>query len=138
MTYTSPGNNPNFDNDFAKGKVGENLVDTFLYALEGGSIEVKTDFGTQKTGNFYVEFEQWNRSGERKPSGIETTKSSHWVMASPNGVGGVIVTTEWLRELLEWNVFPEGEQSVVNGSTNGSRGHLIPASVLYRKLKLGV
>jgi hypothetical protein len=136
MTYTQDGYQPKFDHDFTRGKVGENLVDTFLHALEGGSIEVKTDYRVAETGNFYIEFEQWGRSGQRKPSGIMTTEATYWVLASPDGKNGVFVETEWLRDLLERVGFTTAEQPIADGNTNASSGYLVPAQFLYRRMKL--
>jgi len=138
MTYTTPGYKPDFDHDFSRGKVGENLIDTFLQSIEGGSVEVKTDYRVTDTGNVYIEFEQWNRGGKPKPSGIMTSKATHWVIASPDGTGGILVDTEWLRDLILEGprVFPIGRQNIVNGDTNGSSGYLVPVQYLYQKLKL--
>jgi hypothetical protein len=138
MTFVEDGNQPWFDADFTRGKVGENLVDTFLYALEGGTIEVKTDYQVTKTGKFYIEFEQWSKGRAPKPSGISTTRSTHWVLASPTGIGGVLVETSWLRRLIFEgdNIFTTGSQSIANDKTNGSTGYLIPAKHVYEQLSL--
>ena len=138
VTYTQDGYQPKFDHDFSRGKVGENLVDTFLHALEGGSVEVKTDYRVPETGNFYIEFGQWSQGTNPKPSGIVTSEATYWVIASPDGTGGFMVETEWLRDLvLEGpRVFRIGEQGIANGNTNGSRGYLVPVDYIYQKLKL--
>lgn len=138
MTYMTEGYQPKFDHDFTRGKVGENLVDTFLHALEGGSVEVKTDYRVPETGKFYIEFEQWSKGRAPKPSGVLTTESTHWVLASPTGAGGVLVETAWLRELI-FNgdrFFSTGSQSIANDNTNGSTGYLVPAKHIYQQLGL--
>jgi len=138
MTFTQEGNQPKFDNDFRRGKVGENLVDTFLYALEGGTIEVKTDYQVPRTGNFYIEFEQWSKRTAPKPSGIITTESTHWVFASPTGAGGVLVETDWLRKLIfeGERIFPSASQPIADNNTNGSSGYIVPAEYIYQQLGL--
>lgn len=49
------GYEPKFAVDFTRGRVGEELVETFLADLQGKKIEVKTDYRINETGNVYVE-----------------------------------------------------------------------------------
>ena len=79
------GYNPSFDIDFRRGLVGEDSHKAFLF----GTHEVKTDYRTAETGNFYVETWQQPYGKDWKPSGINTTKADFWVQASPLGLGGI-------------------------------------------------
>ena len=111
---------PDFDIDFQRGLVGEQLHKEFLY----GTHEVKTDFRTAETGNFYVETRQRNRSTESL-SGINTTKADFWVQASPLGHGGIYIRTLVLKELLRQVNPSQTEQPVLSDLTNASKGRLL-------------
>ena len=71
---------PHFDIDFARGKVGEDLVNTVLGKLQGKKIEVKTDYRIPETGNVYIETWQYHREDESdlKKSGINITEAEYW------------------------------------------------------------
>jgi predicted RNA-binding protein with PIN domain len=122
-------NGPKFDIDFKRGKVGEDSHKDFLV----GKHEVKTDYKTIETGNFYIEYSQLNNNGY-KPSGIDVTESDFWVQASPLGKGGIWVKIEVLRELVSENNFPIRSQPIRNADTNASVGYLIPITSLLQKL----
>lgn len=67
---------PDFDVDFRRGKVGEDLVGTFLEQLAGSTIEVKTDYRADMTGNVYVEtWQHCVRCGLATIFGHEACKS---------------------------------------------------------------
>lgn len=120
------GYEPHFDIDFQRGKVGEDLVGTFLEALQGSLIEVKTDHRVLETGNVYVEIYQQNRSEEWKPSGLNVTQSDWFVFAGPSGKGFVAIHTDELKALAK--DAPRANQPIKNEHTNASRGALVKLS----------
>lgn len=111
---------PDFDIDFRRGLIGEDLHKTFLY----GTHEVKTDFRTAETGNFYVETRQQNASSEWL-SGINATKADFWVQASPLGHGGIYIRTSVFKEMLRLVDPPETRQPILSDATNSSTGRLV-------------
>lgn len=126
--------NPNFDVDFARGKIGEDLVSGLPEMIRDGKVEVKTDSRAVETGNFYVE--TWQRniySMQWKQSGINVTTADYWAFVVPQTMSMFVVSTTNLRELLEKNrdVYREGEQRIVSAETNGSRGRLVPVKDIY-------
>lgn len=134
MTYE-----PDFDLDFTRGQVGENLVGTFLQALEGGTIEVKTDYRAAETGNVYVETWQYRKPGavDKKQSGINTTKADYWVFASPDGNGFICITTEALKSAIRDDNCREVRQPVSGHTTNASVGRLVPIQTILRAIGMG-
>jgi hypothetical protein len=143
---TVTGYEPRFDFDIRRGKVGEEYVGNILGKIANGSVEVKTDYGSNKTGNVYVEFEQQLQNGKWVPSGIATTKAEFWAFAFKNGA--VFVETETLRALCKAYMaesrvvkrygqeFPEcvGHRAP-NSKSNGSRGVKLPVAMLTGALK---
>jgi hypothetical protein len=129
---------PDFDLDFQRGLVGENLVGTFLQALEGGRIEVKTDYRVAETGNVYVETWQYRLpdASDRKPSGINTSKAEFWAFASPDGQGFICVTSEALKNAIRDHEPREVRQSVSGPATNASIGRIVPIPTLLRAIGL--
>ena len=111
---------PDFDIDFRRGLIGEELHKEFLF----GTHEIKTDYRTAETGNFYVETRQQNGSSEWL-SGINATKADFWVQASPLGHGGIYIRTEVFKELLRRVDPPETKQPILSDSTNSSTGRLV-------------
>ena len=111
---------PDFDIDFRRGLVGEELHKEFLF----GTHEIKTDYRTAETGNFYVETRQKNATSEWL-SGINTTKADFWVQASPLGHGGIYIRTSVFRELLRETNPPETKQPIRSSVTNSSTGRLV-------------
>jgi hypothetical protein len=120
---------PDFDIDFRRGLVGEDLHKEFLF----GTHEVKTDYRTAETGNFYVETRQQNENGEWL-SGINTTKSDFWVQASPLGYGGIFIRTSVFKKLLREVNPPETRQPIRSSVTNSSTGRLVRLDDLLRAL----
>ena len=133
MTYQ-----PDFDLDFKRGMVGENLVGTFLQALEGGTIEVKTDYRIAETGNVYVETWQYRLPDESdiKQSGINTTKADFWVFASPSGEGFICISTEALKNAIRDHEPREVRQPLASQATNASKGRLLPVLTLLKSIGL--
>jgi hypothetical protein len=133
MTYQ-----PDFDIDNRRGKVGEDLLGTFVEALAKGTIEVKTDYGTQRTGNVYVETWQYRNQDEsdKRQSGINTTKADFWAFASPDGTGFVCIQTQALKDLIKELNPPEARQPISGPTTMASIGRLIKMSDLLERIKL--
>lgn len=129
---------PHFDLDFTRGKVGEDLVATFLADLQGKKIEVKTDYRVSETGNVYVETWQYSKpdASDKRPSGINITESEYFCFASPTGQGFIMITTEALKELMRDKQPPETRQPIINAKTNASIGRLVRVSDILDKLKL--
>ena len=76
------GYQPHFDTDLERGRVGENLLNTFLADLAGKKFEVKTDYRAWETGNFYIETWQYRQPDaiDKKPSGINITEAGILVL----------------------------------------------------------
>jgi len=129
MTTKSEGFEPHFDIDFQRGKVGEDSHELFL----DGKHEVKTDYRTAETGNFYVETRQYNQNMEAL-SGINVTEADYWVWASPTGKGAIYIQTDLLKELMTENDYRETRQPSSNENTNASKGRLVPLNHVLRKL----
>ena len=108
-----------FDLDLSTGEQGEVLVHDMLQL---STIEVKTDFMADKTGNIAVEFESWG-----KPSGIAVTQARHWVFVIPNKIA-IFVETNRLKELAR-NFYRDG-RTIAGGDLNKSKMVLIPITEL--------
>lgn len=93
------GYQPDFDVDYRRGLVGEDLVGTFLEAVAGSTVEVKTDYRAWCTGNLYIETEQEIRD-EWRPSGISISKATFYSFAGPQGDGFLTIATERLKRLV--------------------------------------
>ena len=132
------GYQPYFDHDLERGKVGETLLDTFLGDLANGAkFEVKTDYLSSKTGNFYIECQQfgWSDESDLRDSGIRTTEADWWVCAGPKGNGFIAIRTSDLREIIADNFTqPNGKQRITNDFTNGSYGYLVKVSDILKKI----
>jgi hypothetical protein len=123
---TSTGYQPDFDIDNRRGAIGERVVGTFLEAMGTATVEVKTDFGAHKTGNFYVETAQRPRTaaeGIWVASGINRSEAGWWAFAGPSEQGFIAVRAETVK-LLARNAL-EREQTVHNSRTNATKGRLI-------------
>ena len=131
---TVTGYEPRFDFDLRRGKVGEDYVGTLLEAIASGSIEVKSDYGSNKTGNLYVEFEQTGQDGVIRPSGLSTTEEKWWAFAFQDGA--IFVETESLKKVCA-QYYREGRIGVRPGTpqSNGTRGVLLPVTALATSLQ---
>jgi hypothetical protein len=123
MTYQ-----PDFDLDFSRGRVGEELVNTFLKAVEGSTIEVKTDSRIAETGNLYIETYQFSKpdQSDKRPSGINISKADFWAFATPGDTGFFVVRADALKKLLREGDYPVKAQPIVSNKTNGSLGRIVP------------
>jgi hypothetical protein len=138
MTTSNPWQ-PNFDLDLERGKVGEELLGTFLGALaDGAKFEVKTDYRAVETGNFYIETWQYNWSdmSDKRPSGINTTEAEWWVFAGPGLNGFVAIKTADLKDIIRETNPREAQQPITNDTTNGSFGRLVKVQDVLRKIGL--
>ena len=129
---------PNFDIDFARGKIGENLVNTFLADLAGKTIEVKTDYRVTETGNVYVETWQYKKedASDKVQSGINITKADYYCFASPDASGFIMIKTDDLKEVIRESNPREVRQSRINAKTNASIGRLVKISDIMKKIGL--
>ena len=129
---------PHFDIDFARGKVGEDLAETFLADLQGKKIEVKTDYRVSETGNVYVETWQYHKedASDKKQSGINITHSDYYCFASPDASGFIMIKTDALKEVIRETQPKEVRQSRINARTNASIGRLVKVSDIMKKLRL--
>ena len=102
-------------------------------------LELKFDFMSTITGNFFCEFIQ-----NGKPSGIETTHSNKYGVISPSGTTSAhkvyIISTDKLKELISNNNYRELNCGHDKGGR--ARGYLIPISdvrnncIKYYEVKL--
>ena len=133
------GYQPHFDHDLERGKVGEELLSTFLSDLaDGAKFEVKTDYRAWQTGNFYIETWQYSREDEsdKRQSGINVTTAEWWVFAGPSKNGFIAIRTQDLKDLMIEINPRETRQPRINGNTNASIGRLVPIKEVMRKVGL--
>lgn len=129
---------PHFDIDFARGLVGEDLANTFLAALAGKKIEVKTDYRVTETGNVYVETWQYHKedASDKRQSGINITKADYYCFASPDATGFIMIKTDELKEVIRDTNAKEVRQSRINARTNASIGRLVKVADIMKKIGL--
>lgn len=131
------GYQPDFDVDLERGKVGEELLETFLADLQDGAkFEVKTDYRAWDTGNLYIETKQYRKPDQSdiKLSGINITKADWWVFAGPKGIGFTAIKTSELKALLREVKPDEAEQRIVSAKTNASKGLKLKLTDLIAKI----
>jgi hypothetical protein len=134
---TVTGYEPRFDFDVRRGKVGEDYVGTILEEIASDSIEVKTDYGANKTGNLYIEYEQETQQGNWVPSGISTSEAKYWAFAFADGV--IFIKLERLKDICR-NVYLQDKERNVgfrprNNNSNASRGIKLPVKTLAEEMK---
>lgn len=122
------GYEPRFDIDFSRGLIGENLVSNLPESIQSGTVEVKTDYRAETTGNFYVETWQYGQADEsdKKQSGINTTKADSWAFVIPQTGAMFLIKTDDLKALMKANDYRETRQPKINENTNASIGRLVP------------
>ncbi len=108
--------------DLKLGEKGENLLANILL-LKGDTIEVKTDFQAQETGNVFVEYKSRD-----KLSGISTSIATFWAFIISNEQI-VIIEMEKLKKLCKI----KGLKRVKGGDDNTSEGVLLPVCTLVSK-----
>jgi len=102
----NPNYQPEFDIDYRRGMVGENLVGSFLEQLPGGTIEVKTDYHAWRTGNLYIETHQQLASGEWVKSGINLSQADFYCFAGPAATGFLTIRKPILVNLVRERSIP--------------------------------
>jgi hypothetical protein len=129
---------PRFDVDFTRGRVGEELVETFLADLIDKKVEVKTDYRIGETGNVYVETWQYSNpdASDKKQSGINISEADYYCFGSPTGDGFVMVKTSVLKEFIRNTNPRETRQPITTDKTNASIGRLIPLNELLGAMGL--
>lgn len=129
---------PDFDIDFTRGKVGEDLLNTFLADLKGKTIEVKTDYRVTETGNVYIETWQYHRedASDKVQSGINISKADYYCFASPDATGFIMIKTDALKEVMKDTNPREVRQSKINPKTNASIGRLVKVADIMKKIGL--
>ena len=134
---TVTGYEPRFDFDVRRGKVGEDYVGTILEEIASDSIEVKTDYGANRTGNLYVEFEQETQAGNWVPSGIATSEAAYWAFAFKDGV--IFIKLERLKQICRafYQQDPNGNVGYRprNENSNASRGIKLPVKHLASEMQ---
>ena len=130
--FDIPGREFNFKKDLAYGQDGEMLIDGFMEALSGGSVEVKSD--RYRKGRMVVETEQ-NPKGAVDgdgnkiwvKSGINVTTAKWWVyIFSPEG-GFVVISVARLKRFLRLNPYKYNQNTKrdFGGADNPAKGFLI-------------
>jgi hypothetical protein len=129
---------PRFDLDFERGKVGEDLVGSFLEALEGSRIEVKTDYRVHETGNVYIETWQYRQpdKSDLRQSGINTSEADYWCFASPTGNGFIMVAAETLKGVIRDTNPREVGQPKMSAHSMASVGRIVPITDILKALGL--
>jgi hypothetical protein len=129
---------PRFDVDFTRGRVGEELVETFLADLIDKKVEVKTDYRIGETGNVYVETWQYSNpdASDKKQSGINISEADYYCFGSPTGDGFIMVKTSVLKEFIGNTQPREARQPISTDKTNASIGRLIPLADLLASIGL--
>ena len=129
---------PRFDVDFTRGRIGEELVETFLADLLGKKIEVKTDYRIGETGNVYVETWQYSESdaSDKKQSGINVSESEYYCFGSPLGEGFIMIKTSVLKDFIRNTNPRETRQPIASKETKASIGRLIPLADLLATIGL--
>jgi hypothetical protein len=133
------GNEPRFDNDLTRGKVGENLLELFFADGEDSTLfEVKTDYRMNETGNIYVETHKFRKEDQSDSvlSGINVTEAKWWVQASPDGVAMFIIKTEHLRKYIALVSPPVSAQPIANAHSAASLGVLVNFKGLMKFCKM--
>jgi hypothetical protein len=93
------GYQPDFDIDYRRGLVGEDLVGSFLESVAGSTVEVKTDYRAHDTGNLYIETAQ-EIGGVWVASGLNISKADFYSFAGPTGEGFLTIRKNALVQVV--------------------------------------
>lgn len=117
-----------WDIDFRRGEVGENLVKDVVETAE-----VKTDYRWQETYNVYIEYScYYKTSGKFENSGIAVTKAKYWSLVLPMKDKDPIifsVPTDVLKRALK----KYGKKTECIISENRSKGLLIKLNDILKE-----
>lgn len=134
------GYEPRFDRDLERGEIGETLLDLLIEDSNDPNvtIEVKTDYRANETGNFYVETQKYRKpdASDAVPSGIYGTQSKWWGQASPDGTAILLIKTEAMRSYIEFVDPPKSAQPISNAHSAASKGVLVSIKGLMKYLKM--
>jgi hypothetical protein len=132
------GYEPRFDVDFTRGRIGEELLETFLADLIGKKVEVKTDYRVNETGNVYVETWQYSEpdASDKKQSGINVSEAEYYCFGSPLGEGFIMIKTSVLKQFISNTNPRETRQPIASKETKASIGRLIPLADLLASIGL--
>jgi hypothetical protein len=121
------GNQPHFDLDLERGKVGESSTEEAYKSLVSGKVEVKTDYRTHETGNWYVETWSYRQpdASDKVKSGINITESEWWVQASTDGDVLIWIKTDRLKKEMREMDPRETHQPISNSNSKASIGRLV-------------
>ena len=121
------GNQPHFDLDLERGKVGESSTEESYNSLVSGKVEVKTDYRTHETGNWYVETWSYRQpdASDKVKSGINITESEWWVQASTDGDVLIWIKTDRLKKEMREMDPRETHQPISNSNSKASIGRLV-------------
>jgi hypothetical protein len=121
------GNQPHFDLDLERGKVGESSTEEAYNSLVSGKVEVKTDYRTHETGNWYVETWSYRQPDaiDKVKSGINVTDSEWWVQASTDGDVLIWIKTDRLKKEMREMDPRETHQPISNSNSKASIGRLV-------------
>lgn len=108
--------NSDWDLDLRDGKQGENLVADLLRIQ---TVEVKTDRRWHETGNIYIETHCASQKGDWYPSGVNTSKATHYAFV----LNGAALIVE--KDVLIQVVRQYGRKIKCDIPPNPSRGYLI-------------
>jgi hypothetical protein len=117
---------PRFDIDYQRGLIGERLVGSFLEALSGSRIEVKTDHRVLETGNVFVETHQQVFGQDWKPSGINVSEAEFYCFAGPSSNGFITIKTSLLKELA--GASPRANVNSRSTESSAARGRIVRVS----------
>ena len=133
----SEGYAPDFDIDVKRGEVGEELTASILSEID--TVEVKTDYRANETGNVYIEVYSYRKRdrSDLKLSGISSSKANWWSFASPVSNGLEIIRTEDLRDLVRENYTRyKVLQPIVSEKTAASIGVALPMKLIIERIGL--
>lgn len=130
------GYQPNFDIDYAVGHQGELFVKRIVDSMATGSIEVKTDEMSAKTGNIYLEVMCLYR-GEWKHSGVAASDTELWAHIVSDEVVIVAPTHKVRRIAAYWWGAGRFLKECARGS-HPTKGVALPIKVFINNLTDGV
>jgi hypothetical protein len=126
------GYQPDFDIDYRRGLVGENLVGSFLESVAGSTVEVKTDYRAHDTGNLYIETYQ-EIGGDWVPSGLNISKADFYSFAGPSGEGFLTIRKNDLIELVRATGRPVHMQRS-SATSRDTKGFLITVADVVARI----